>query len=117
MTGEETSKPDGVAGFNSALGQLGKDAGMALAAENNREVLEQARHIARILCLVQGEITADDVGREMSRKHGITTMGPTAGSIFRSGDFYWTGKRRMSTRISNHRRELKVWALKPTLSG
>ena len=93
-------------------GEHRKDAGMQRAAENNPTGLELAKTIARELALQHGETDADQVGALLFERHKIQTLGPAAGSIFKGGEWEFTGKRKLSRRKSNHAREIKVWRLK-----
>jgi hypothetical protein len=87
-------------------GQTLKDAGMKLAADNRRKLLERARQIAMTAAHQNGTVTADDVAAHLKEP-----LGPAAGSIFRTGDFVFTGTRIRSAQENNHARELKVWRL------
>ena len=89
-----------------------KEAGMAAAAATRKADLEFARNIA-VEIAVQGGITADDVGDVYFLQTGrdmAKVLGPATGSLFKTEDFKFTGERRNSKRLSNHARELKVWA-------
>lgn len=97
--------------FDREASEAAKDAGMQVAAEHRGSELELARAIAVELCRRDGETDADQVGQLMFERHGIKSLGPAAGSIFKSG-FYFTGRRRKSTRKKNHAREIKIWKLK-----
>jgi hypothetical protein len=57
-----------------------------------------------------GECTADDVQRVLIEQ-GISphALGNAAGSLFRGGDWEWTGRRVKSARVHAHANELKVW--------
>ena len=98
--------------FSAAKSETRKEHGMAAAAGKRSEVLELAREIARELCRVHGECTADDVGELLFTRHQIKTMGPAAGSLFKSGEFEPTGAFRKSARKKNHARLLFVWRLR-----
>lgn len=52
---------------------------------------------------------ADEVGKLLKDEHGIDSLGPAAGAIFRGKDWEFTGQRVTSARVSNHAREIKVW--------
>ena len=97
--------------FNFSESMNRKEAGMAAAAASKNIVLDQARSIARLLAAQNGEVTADDVQRELERRD-LPSLGPAAGSLFRTKDFVFTGKRIKSSKISNHAREIRVWALR-----
>ena len=86
-------------------GQALKEAGMKQAAENRSELLAKARQIA-LEEAVKGTVTADDLPDDLRE-----SLGPATGSVFKTPDFEFTGKRVTSVRASNHARELKVWKL------
>jgi len=69
-------------------------------------LLEQARNLAIDVATARGVVTADDIPSCMRKE-----LGPTAGSIFKSSEFHFTGNRIKSALPANHARELKVWAL------
>jgi hypothetical protein len=84
----------------------------ALAKLESAEVLALARIVARGHAERFGVVTADDVGKVMKDYHGIDSMGPAAGALFRGPEWEFTGQRVLSSRVSNHSREIKVWRLK-----
>ncbi len=93
--------------------EQGKQEGMALAASNKKEGLNKARILAVDIALrqVNREITSDMVGIAMTHR-GMTPLGPAMGSLFRDGNWQFTGKYVKSSKVSNHSRMLRVWALK-----
>ena len=97
--------------FDGELSELLKRHGMGLAADNKEELLHLARAVARNIAHLHGYAHADMVGRVL-RGYGIRTLGPAAGSIFKGGDWEWTGDWVKSKRITNHSRMLRVWRLK-----
>jgi len=103
--------------FDIVEGEKAKKGGMTAAAWSRSDLLTEARAVAHDLAIVRAtrEVHADDVNREMKRR-GIPfeELGPAAGSIFKTGNWIFTGKRVKSARISNHARELKVWRLRPS---
>lgn len=96
--------------FDKELSQMRKQNGMEQAARNS-ENLDLARQIARKIATQNGSVTADDVGIELSISHGINSLGPAAGSIFRGKEWRFTGEFVKSTRVTNHSRLLRVWRL------
>ncbi len=90
-----------------------KQEGMGYAASNKKEGLAKARILAVDLALqrVNREITSDMVGIEMTHR-GMPPLGPAMGSLFRDGNWQFTGKYVKSSKISNHSRMLRIWALK-----
>lgn len=99
--------------FDYAESQRRKADGMEAAAEAQPTALALARGIARELARRDGETHADAVGRVLHQRHGITTLGPAAGSLFKGGGWEWTGKFVTSERKTNHGRLLRVWRLSP----
>lgn len=101
--------------FDFEASQQAKEIGMQSAAESLAAggVLALARNIARRLATLNGETHADIVGVVLEHEHGIKSMGPAAGSLFREPCWEFTGRRIVSSRVSNHGRELKIWKLKP----
>ena len=96
--------------FDRAEAERLKKTGMESARENEnrRENLELARIIARDLGRQYRLVNADMVGKAL-RAHGIKTLGPAGGSMFRGGEWKWTGDYIESVRITNHKRPIKVW--------
>lgn len=94
--------------FDRAQSQSRKRQGMLLAEQNKSVLLERARAIAVDLGKKQRYVTADDVGKEMQYR-SMGELGPAAGSLFKTSDWVFTGRRIQSDRRSNHARELKVW--------
>jgi hypothetical protein len=84
----------------------------ALAKLDNADVLTMARSIARLHAWQHGTVNADIVGKIMKDNYGIDSIGPAAGSLFRGAEWEFTGQRVLSSRVSNHSREIKVWRLR-----
>lgn len=98
--------------FDRKRSDRGKDSGMRSAAASRNEVLEKARDIAMgIAMLGDGTCNADDVGKRLYELFDIKTMGPAAGSLFKTEDWEFTGVWVKSTRASNHSRMIRVWRL------
>lgn len=97
--------------FDGEESQALKEHGMQVAAEKRREALEFAREIAVIVALRKPsrETNADEVFKEIEDRGGDPNLGPAAGSLFKNGDWRFTGRRVLSRRTTNHRRELRVW--------
>ncbi len=101
--------------FDGAESKRLKAEGMETAAEARKGDLELGRRIALELSLTNTEVHADMVGRILKEKHGIVTLGHSAGSLFKGGG--WepvyvapdVQKRVPSKRKSNHARDLRVW--------
>jgi hypothetical protein len=82
---------------------------MTTATQDRTELLTRARQIALTAAHQNGTVTADDVAAKIGEP-----LGPVAGSIFRTSDFEFTGKRVRSVQPNNHGRELRVWKLTAT---
>jgi hypothetical protein len=97
--------------FDPEGGKTAKRDGMELAAENRETDLDIARRVAKSLAIGHPErlCQADQVGRVLKARYGITSLGPAAGSIFKGREWEFTGQRVLSARTTNHARELKVW--------
>ncbi len=96
--------------FSATASTSAKEHGMQAAADAKGDALAQARSIARDLALANGgETDADEVGKVLYAR-GIV-LGPAAGSLFKGGEWQFTGKRKASARKTNHGREIKVWRL------
>lgn len=106
--------PMAVQTFDFEASQVAKITGMdhADSARAAMGPLALAREIAIRLAIQNGETHADAVGEELERLHGIKSLGPSAGSLFKGKCWEFTGRRVLSSRVSNHSRELKVWRLR-----
>jgi len=89
-----------------------KQRGMEIAASNAETALSLARDIAKELARYKPWVNADDVGRVLKQRHGIETLGPASGSLFKSSEWIFTGQWVKSERISNHSRMIRNWRLK-----
>lgn len=89
-----------------------KRIGMAQAAVNRNVLLDKAREIARLLAQRHGETNSDAVSQELMQRGYPDCIGPAAGSIFKTSEWVFTGRFVNSTRITNHSRLLRVWALR-----
>lgn len=94
--------------FNLSDGEALKAEGMAVAAANRIARLELARMIARYLGRRQCRVSADDVQRLMINC-GLGPLGNAAGSLFRGGEWEFTGEWTKSERVSNHARCNRIW--------
>lgn len=97
--------------FDEKRGEKLKQQGMEQAADNARDYLHIAREVAQEIAKGRFDrcVTADDVGRVMKVDYGIDTLGPAAGSLFKTNNWKWTGEFRKSKRVTNHSRLLRVW--------
>lgn len=98
--------------FNHTESRRRKRDGMTRAAHHEHYLLNKAREIAREIAARKGETNSDEVSIELARRGYPDCIGPAAGSIFKSGDFVFTGRFVNSTRVTNHSRLLRVWALR-----
>lgn len=99
--------------FDVTRGAELKEEWMALAASTRADRLVLARNVARQLPGAKAEgITSDDVWKEMIARGVYEELGGASGSLFKGGDWKWTGKFRRSTKVSNHARMVMVWVLK-----
>jgi len=98
--------------FDDAESRRRKKDGMEAAAGSNPE-LETARLVAVKIAESKPDRTthADEVGQAIWEEYGMSTLGPSAGSLFAGSQWEFTGKRVLSTRKRNHSREIKVWRL------
>jgi hypothetical protein len=80
--------------------------------ENCDSFLTLARELARGYATHFGTVNADIVGKLMKSEYDIDSIGPAAGALFRGPEWEFTGQRVLSSRVSNHSREIKVWRLR-----
>lgn len=94
--------------------------GMKAAATNQarRGMLLEVKRAAVEAAWTRREVTIEDAYRVAMRRTGKTlreitdTLGPAAGSVFKGGEWSFTGsRRRAKMNRKNHARELKVWRL------
>lgn len=98
--------------FDAVDARARKEAGMALAARNNPELLAFAQQVAREHAVLHDTVTSDDVAAAMHfYGKDWESLGNARGSVFR-GQFEWTGAVVASRRPSTHARMIKVWRLK-----
>ena len=97
--------------FHLGEGRRLKNEGIGKAARRRENILWAAREIARGVARTHGTVTADDVQARMILM-GYPPLGNTAGAIFRSSEYEFTGEWRQSARVSNHARMNRVWRLK-----
>lgn len=102
-------EPDQTDLFNLPLGERLKREGMETAADRRASNLEIARSIGIRIGRRRGHCNADDVGRVLKERFGIATLGPAAGSLFKTPDWSFSGRWVKSKRITNHARMLRDW--------
>jgi hypothetical protein len=96
--------------FDAVESERHRDAGVALAADNNAMRLVQAKDIARELWFrLRRPVSMDDVILEMTKRHNVKTLGNAAGSVFAGRDWKWSGEFTKSIRINAHRNLLRLW--------
>jgi hypothetical protein len=98
--------------FDGELSDRLKKQGMEKAENNALSALQLARDIAVKYARKHGVVNADNVGRILRADHGIDTLGPAAGSLFRGKRWLFTGEWVKSKRITNHSRMIRQWRLK-----
>jgi hypothetical protein len=97
--------------FDAIAAHEAAEAGIDLAAENNRPLLGLARRLAAELGRRQRFVTADDVQRALvERNLPESSLGNAAGSVFRGAKWKWDGVSvRKSERVASHGRLIRVW--------
>lgn len=71
------------------------------------------RRVARRRC--DRSVTADDAQHVItSMGYQASDLGPAAGSLFRGGEWEFTGNWKKSKRPTNHSSDLRVWRLRTT---
>ncbi len=95
--------------FDAEESERLKRLGMGAAAGHRSSQLKLARGIAAALGKKLGKVSADDVGRVLKTDFNISSLGPAAGSLFKTNEWRWTGEWKKSSRITNHSRMIRVW--------
>lgn len=100
--------------FSAAMGEVAKRRGMDLAAVNRAAMLEDARNAARIIASSRPDrrVTIDDVIGFLASSHMNWRLGNASGSVFKGGEFEFTGEWVNSARSTSHYRAIRVWRLK-----
>jgi hypothetical protein len=99
--------------FDLEKGRELKEEGMAAATSTKADRLFMARQIAKRMPGARTSgITSDDVWREMTARGIYEDLGNAAGSLFKGGEWRWTGQYRQTTKVTNHARRVMVWVLK-----
>jgi hypothetical protein len=98
--------------FDAKASEEAKQAGITLAVENRKELVDAARAIAIALLKERDSISMDDVVQAMPR-YGLdpNELGNSAGGIFKCATFKWTGEYTLSKRVASHRNRLMTWKL------
>jgi len=99
--------------FDKIESEARKKEGMAFAAEKGKTQLDLLRECAWISASRNHakETTSDKAWEVAMKVYPFLEPGPWAGSLFKSGDWEFTGRRVKSARKTNHSREIKVWRL------
>ena len=97
--------------FDAKRSEQLKLAGMETAADNVKEPLDLARTVAKELALLKPDrcLTSDEVNAALEARYNIASLGPAAGSLFKTKDWRWSGRFVKSIKITNHSRLLRVW--------
>lgn len=92
--------------FDLPKGEALKQRGMEVAASTRIEDLELARQELRIIAQGRPDrcVTADDAAR--------FNLGNSAGSLFRGGEWEFTGRWEKSKRPARHANNLRVWRMR-----
>ena len=94
--------------FDSSVGKLGRDYGIALVASNEPYFLEVMRIEAKRICNRKGWVSSDDL-RERAVHLGLAPRHPNAwGAIFTKSDWEIVGFV-TSRKVSNHYRQIRMW--------
>lgn len=111
---EQPPKPPVLAPvFSIELGEELKQRGMKKAADAN-PFLKPCRAAVRAAALGRTDrtATADDASRYLeSIGHPADLLGNAAGSLFRGGEWEWTGRLQPSMRPSRHANQNRIWRL------
>ncbi len=100
--------------LDSIEGELRKQEGLARAMTPplRRALLRACVTYLRLLATSgeDMEVTADDAGRFLETT-GLpaNSLGNSAGCLFRGKGWEFTGRRKPSSRASNHRHENRIW--------
>lgn len=84
-----------------------KETGMAVAADANREILEEFRRIA--LSLPMYEVSIREV-RDEAIAQGVEFIpGNWMGSVFKTSDWEWSGKFVATNHVKSHCHMVRSW--------
>jgi len=98
--------------FDLERGRKLRDEGIRRASKaKDPHFLFEAKLIARQIAVDRGEVTSDDVAKEMQAR-GYPPLGRAAGSVFRTGDWEWTGKLKQTEQSQSHGAPIRVWKLR-----
>lgn len=96
--------------FDVVASERAKQEGMEQAADSKRELLEHAREIAAAIAILRGPITMDDVVEALvTDGYSPHALGNSAGSVFKTEDWEWTGRFIPSERVHAHGNPLREW--------
>jgi len=98
--------------FNDTESRRRKREGIDKASRNQHYLLNKAREIAKEIALAKGQTNSDEVSQELLARGYPDCIGPAAGAIFKTKEWVWTGRFINSTRVTNHSRLIRVWALR-----
>jgi hypothetical protein len=99
--------------FDYGRSQEAKKAGMDQVEGNAERWVDRARQEARAICKIQGEVCSDMVRSAMEVSLDWFPHHSNAyGTVFRGGEWEWTGRWHTSTLVTNHGRVQRIWRLK-----
>ena len=100
--------------FDLKTGERLKAEGMALAATSRAALMDIVRAELMRIARTRADrcATADDAQEFLVAVGRSEELGNAAGSLFRGGEWNFTGEWRKSARVSNHARVNRVWKLK-----
>lgn len=101
--------------FDRRAAKEKKSQGMLFAAESRQDILKLAREGAQKAALSREDRTATSEDAQaylISLGYSPEQLGNAAGSIFKDGEWAFTGGWKNSTRVSTHSRAVRVWRLK-----
>ncbi len=95
--------------FDLQAARDARDEGIGKVASSNQEFLKHARFMAKEMAAVAGEVTADDVRRNVL----LYPLHPNAwGAVFKDKRFVWTGRYKQSAQVQGHGNMQRVWRLR-----
>lgn len=110
---EQPSLLENVSVWDAKAAREAAEDGMQTAAEHKASLLKHARKVAREVAIRKGEISMDDVARELQGQGvSIFALGNAAGSVFRGDEWEFCNRMVKSERAHSHGNLLRVWRLR-----